>query len=186
MFTWRTGKNGKVGRVLQTAADTSPGEEWEKVPNDWGGSPGDDLAWFDESGHRIPDDRLAADGLRADNRGRWYHTQTRETMLVYKLDDPAPGPEWTKSEPLPGEPYQKYDQETEGWIVDEEAKEAAERERKVAEKKAAIRDAEDRIQRSSLAKQAGQATPEDEAKFEELLTEIETLRAELQALLEEE
>jgi hypothetical protein len=100
--------------------------------------------------------------------------------------DEAPGEDWTREKPAENEPYQKWDETAGSWAVDTEAKEKAEKERRIAEKKAAITDAEARIQRSSLARQRGIATVEDEQFFTNLNAEIDSLREELRELLEEE
>jgi hypothetical protein len=63
-FTWITVKNGKVGRVMETGTETSPGSAWTKVPNDWGGNPNDDLTWFSKSWHRIAQLGAEIDTLR--------------------------------------------------------------------------------------------------------------------------
>jgi hypothetical protein len=68
-------------------------------------------------------------------------------------------------------------------VVDREAKEEAEKERRVAEKKSAIQNAESRIQRSLIAIQAGTATDEDTQYFNRISAEILSLREELRELL---
>jgi hypothetical protein len=184
--TWITVKDGKVSRVRQTRSAEPPGPEWRQVPNDWGGNSGDDAAWLDEAGRRVPDARLVEEGKRRDNRGLWFRKQNAgETKRVYNLDE-VPGEDWTREAPLENEAYQTWDEAAGSWAVDTEAKEKAEKERRIAEKKAAITDAEARIQRSSLARQRGIATAEDEQFFTNLNAEIDSLREELRKLLEEE
>jgi hypothetical protein len=182
MTTWITVKNGRVNRVKQIAGEQSPGPEWNEVPNDWGGSPGDDLAWFDTSMRRMPDAALVSGGKRTDNRGQWHHKHnTGETKLIYSLDE-DPGPDWTREALLPDEPYQKWDDEEGRWIVDTVQKTRAEKEQRIAEKKGAIQNAEQRIQRSLIAREAGMATEEDEQYFAQINAEIIALREELQEL----
>jgi hypothetical protein len=181
--TWITTKDGKVDRIRQSRSAEPPGPEWQKVPNDWGGSSGDDTAWFDEAGRRVPDEQLVEDGKREDSRGHWHHKQNiGETKLIYKLDE-APGEDWTREAPLENEAYQTWDETLGEFTVDTKRKERAEKERRIAEKKAAITGAEARIQRSSLARQRGTATPEDEQFFTNLNAEIDSLREELRELL---
>jgi hypothetical protein len=181
--TWITVKDGKVARIRQTREAGSPGPQWRQVPNDWNGNPGDDLDWFDEAGRRIPDGLLAAEGKRKETRGIWFHKQRiGETLAVHALDS-DPGGDWTREKPLENEPYQKWDPDGETFVVDTERKEQAEKERVIAEKKAAIQEAEGRIQRSSLARQRGIATAEDEQFFASLNAGIDALREELQELL---
>jgi hypothetical protein len=175
-YTWITKKDGKVNDVCQEGADKSPGSEWEKVPNDWNGHPGDDLAWFDSGMRRIPDTELVRLGLRKDNRGIWYNKATGESKDVSGLDE-EPGEDWTEQAPLENEPYQKWGGTS--WIVDTGAKEKAEKNRRSAEKKAAIENAEKRIQRSALAKLAQTATEDDEEYFQTIQAEIAALREEL-------
>jgi hypothetical protein len=190
--TWITGKDGRVHRVRQVPGDKSPGPEWRQVPNDWlgskngaGGNPGDDLSWFDADGRRIPDSELIENGTIEDNRGRWHHKEKiGESMLVHRLGDPCPGEEWTQEEPLKDEPHQKWDPEKKKFVVDEEKKEKAEKEKRISEKKNAIQTAEQRIQRSLIAKMSGKATSEDEEYFDRFSTEIEALRVELKQIEE--
>jgi len=183
--TWIIEKDGRVYRVRQVPGDKSPGPEWRQVPNDWRGNPEDDLAWFDEDGYRIPDTVLIKEGKRTDNRGRWYYKEKiGETTLVYNVDDPGPGDEWTKEEPLKDEPHQKWDPEKNIFIIDEEKKEKAEKEQRIAEKKNAIQTTEQKILRSLIAKEGGRATNEDEQYFVKYSTEIETLRNELKDIQE--
>ena len=182
MCTWVTRKDGKIDRIRQTHDDVSPGEEWEKVPNDWGGSSGDKATWFDAGMRRIPDAELVERNIRKDNKGVWYNKATRETKIIYALDK-EPGADWTKEPPLENEPYQKWDGAANAWVIDTEAKEESEKARRIAEKKNAIEDAERRIQRSVIALQAGTATEEDEQYFNQINAEILSLREELRQLI---
>jgi hypothetical protein len=161
-----------------------PGEEWEKVPNDWGGSSGDKLAWFDAGMRRIHDADLVERNIRKDNRGVWYNKATGEAQRIYGLDV-EPGAGWTKEQPLGNEAYQKWDEAANAWVVDTEAKEEAEKERQIAEKKNAIQNAEQRIQRSLIAIQSGMATDEDERYFNQISAEILLFREELRQLIAE-
>jgi hypothetical protein len=178
--TWITEKDGKVGRIRQVDGDKAPGPEWRRIPNDWGGSPGDDLTWLDEDGRRIPDTELVKEGKREDNRGRWYHTEKiGESVQVYMLDEKGPGEEYTREKPLENEPYQKWDPEKEKFVVDVERKEEAEIDNQIAEKKSALRAVELDMLRSFIAIQSGRATEEDEQYFANYSAQIETLREEL-------
>jgi hypothetical protein len=182
MVTWVTKKDGEIDRICQTPDDTSPGTEWQEVPNDWNGNPGDKLEWFDGDMRRIPDMDLVEMGIRKDNRGAWFNKDTREKKNVYGLDE-EPGEDWTREEPVENEPYQKWDDETGTWIVDTETKEKAEKEQRIAEKKAAIQNAEQRIQRSLIAIQSGTATDEDKQYFDQISVEIISLREELKQII---
>jgi hypothetical protein len=131
---------------------------------------------------RIPDEDLVKSGKRKDERGRWFSkTTTGETKIITELDQEA-GECWTREAPLDGEPYQKWDEGPGAWIVDTEKKEEAEKAQQISEKKAAIEDAEKRIQRSTRAKLNGTATQEDEDFFQQITEEIDTLREELREL----
>jgi hypothetical protein len=178
--TWITKKEGKVDDVCQMVGDKSPVGSWEKVPNDWDGNPKDDLAWFDADMRRIPDEKLVELGIRKDCRGTWYNKITQERKNIYSLDEEVEA-DWTTEIPL-NEPYQKWDEESGAWIIDTEKKEEAEKNQKIAEKKSAIAEAENRIQRSLRAKLDGTATEEDETYFTQINAEINLLREDLKQL----
>jgi hypothetical protein len=180
-YTWITKRDGKVLNICQTGEDKSPGPEWEKVPNDWGGNLEDDLTWFDANMRRIPDQELIDAGKRIDKRGKWFNKKDiGETKIIYSLDE-EPGEGWTQKEPLI-EPYQKWDEDSDSWIIDEAKKEEAEKQQRIAEKQAAIKDAEQRIQRSLIAREAKIATEEDDTYFNQISAEILSLREELRGL----
>jgi hypothetical protein len=181
MITWITKKNEKIDRMCQTKDGISPGLNWEKVPNDWGGAPGDKLSWFDSDMRRISDKELVKFDLRKDNRGTWYNKNTQDRKLIQDLDV-EPGEDWTQETPGQ-EPYQKWDEASESWIADAVEKEKAEKEQRIAEKQAKINDAERRIQRSIRAKLAETATEEDEQYFSQINAEILSLRNELRELI---
>ncbi|MCL2245078.1 MAG: hypothetical protein FWC03_11540 [Treponema sp.] len=181
--TWITEKDGRVDRIMQNPGDKSPGPQWRKVPNDWKGNHNDDLSWFDDSGRRIPNSKLIEKGDVIDNRGRWFHKENiGESIQVYNLGDDAPGKEWTKEEPLKDEPYQKWDSKKNKFIIDMEKKEECEKAKSAFEKKSAIQAAEQRIQRSLIAKISGKATDADDEYFNKYSAEIENLRIELNQL----
>ncbi|GMO51997.1 MAG: hypothetical protein Pg6C_17180 [Treponemataceae bacterium] len=180
MFTFVKIENGKIARIVQSEKNNSPGEGWRVAPNGFGGSPGDRLEWFDSEMRRITDSQLTAQGKRADCRGKWHSTENPgETKIIYNLDE-EPGDGWTRLPPLENEPYQKWDGKA--WAADAAKKAEAEKETAVSAKKAEIRNAEERIQRSLIAKQAGTATAEDERYFSEISGEILALREELRLM----
>jgi len=165
--------------------DKSPGSKWRKVPNDWKGNHNDDVTWFDNNGYRIPNSELIEKGIILDNRGRWYHKENvGESTQVYNLGDKAPGEEWTKEEPIKNKPYQKWDDIKNQFVIDINKKEECEKGNLVSEKKNAIQMAEQKIQRSLIAKISGKATKADEDYFNKYSTEIESLRAELNQIEE--
>jgi hypothetical protein len=179
--TWITIKDGIVDDVCQIAGDTSPGDAWKKVPNDWNGNPKDDLAWFDSDMCRIPDIKLVEKGVRKDNRGVWYNKKTKERKNIYSMDEDI-DTGWTREAPPENEFYLRWEEASGAWIVDVERKGLAEKNQIIAEKKFAIEDAERRIQRSVRAKLDGTATAEDEQYFTQLSAEINLLREELKHL----
>jgi hypothetical protein len=125
---------------------------------------------------------LVETGKRVDKRGRWFSkTNFGETKLIYNLDE-DPGEDWTRETPVENEPYQKWDDTENRWAVDTAEKIQAEKEEHIAEKKSAIQNAEQRIQRSLIALQAGIATEEDEQYFAQITAEIISLREELREL----
>jgi hypothetical protein len=131
---------------------------------------------------RLPDAELVKRGIRKDCRGDWYGKETGEKKLVYGLDE-EPGDGWTREAPLEYELYQKWDEDSGSWVVDTDAKEKAEKEKRIAGKKAAIEEAERRIQRSARAKLDGTAGEDDEEYYRKLSGEIEALREELRELI---
>jgi hypothetical protein len=182
MTTWITKKDGKVNRVMQSAKTTSPGPEWSKVSNDWGGAPGDDLSWFDAFMRRRPDTELVTTEKRVDNRGKWFSKDNPgETRLVYELDENI-GRNWTKKAPLPDEPFQRWDDDEGQWVTDTASKIKTKKEQTIVEKKSAIQSAEQRIQRSLIALQSGMATEEDKKFFSKINNEIISLRQALKEI----
>lgn len=181
--TFYTVADGKIDYIQQ--GDTPAGEQdWKEAPNDWGGNHGDKLEWFDENMRRIPDPVLVEQGKLMDKRGVWYNKITRERTSIDNYDVDI-GAEWTREEPLPNEPFQKWD-EGEGWIVDTEKKERAEKEFSLANIQAQIDDAERKIIRPLRAISRGRATKNDTDKFNELDALIENeLRPELDRLARE-
>jgi hypothetical protein len=187
MITWIKEKNGKIDDICITGDDVQLGSDWRIVPNDFGGNHGDPFAWFDESGHRIPDAKLVETGKRTDNRGTWYHTERMgETKLVYQLDE-DPGDEWTRMEPLENEPWQKWNNQSKQWVIDTEAKAKAEKDQEIAGIQSQIELYEDKLQRPLIALADPDITPEQEDEersyYNEYSSRIKELREEKAALL---
>jgi hypothetical protein len=175
-------KNDVVARMR--TAKNKPAEEWIQVPDNWRGDKKDKRVFFDSQLNRIDDAVLIDRGIRIDNRGVWFNKSgIGKTKIITELDEEIDTSQWTKEKPLENEYYQKWDEPSGAFVVDVERKEAAEKERAVGEKKAAIVDAEQRIQRSLIAKEMGTATPDDEQYFNAISAEILSLRSELQQLL---
>jgi hypothetical protein len=182
MAKWITKKNGRVGRVCETQNSISPGSGFERVPDGWEGSPGDDLKWFDADMNRIPDAELVASKVREDNRGKWYSTKNiGESKHIRSLDE-KPGKDWTQEAPLENEAYQKWDPDQKKFIVDTEKKKEAEKQQEISAVRGQIEDAERRINRSQREILAGTATETDRQYFETISSEIKTLREKIQSL----
>jgi len=177
MKTWIIKRDGKILNVAESINDEKPpfGTGWEEVDNDWRGRKGDPLEWYDATMHRIIDDELVRRGIRKNNKGTVYNINDRTSRQIYDLDEDLRDDE-TKEEPLQNEAYQYYDKQKKKWVIDTVKKVKAENDGKIAEKQAAIEDAERRIQRSVRAKLSGIATKEDEEYFLKINTEIEKLR----------
>lgn len=100
--------------------------DWKEAPNDWGGTCGDKLEWFDETMHRIPDDKLIEMGERFDRRGQWYSKTAIGRLRDISELDQDPGPDWTELPPLENEPFQKFDEASGQWAIDIRTKAALE------------------------------------------------------------
>lgn len=185
MKTWITVINGCINNVRESSSDTSPGEEWIEVPNNFSGAYGDKWPeWFDVNKQRLHNDKLVEQGKRIDKRGRWYSKEKiGETTIIHNLDEDIDENEWTRDAPLENESYQIFDRQQNKWVVDTEKKESAEKENTIMQVQLRIDDAERRIQRSTRAKLAGTATEEDDRYFTEINTEINRLREEKRHLL---
>jgi hypothetical protein len=180
MFTWITKDSGKVGRVQQTHADAAPGPEWYKVPNDWGGNPGDDLTWFDAGMRRIPDYDLIALGTRSDNRGTWYNKEKiGETKLVYELDE-EPGEGWTRKTPLENEAFQEWDDAADAWVIDEPKKEQARIRGEIGEAQSELSAGDYKVTKAAeKGLTLEELYPGETAKRDALRAKINTLEAQL-------
>ena len=188
--TWITLKNGSVDEITTSPIEYDdnkmneilPGrDKWINVPNDFGGSSGDKMEWFDKTWHRIHDDELIKKGIRKDNRVRVYNINDQSNRIIYELDEELREDE-TIEIPLENESYQKYDKQKKRWVVDTEKKESAEKQTAISEKQNAIEDAERRIMRSTRAKLDGTATKEDDEIFDKINSDIKRLREERKQL----
>jgi hypothetical protein len=73
---------------------------------------------------RIPDDKLIEMGKRFDKRGRWYSKIAIGRVWDIWHLDMDPGPSWTNLPPLENEIFQKFDEASGQWVIDEEKKSA--------------------------------------------------------------
>ena len=179
-------KNGIVENIVESANRLQLNNTWQEVPPGFNGSIGDKWPdWFDDNKRRIPDAELVRRGERKDNTGRWYHKEKiGETKLIHALDEEI-GDDWTREEPLKNEPYQKWDNKKNKFIVDEEKKQRFEKESALADLKFQIVEIEKKTQRPLRAKIMGRATKKDEEKLQDYESEIERLRLEVNSLEKE-
>jgi hypothetical protein len=179
MKTWRKVQDGKIHRIITSPGDVSLGLPWEEIPNDWGGAVGDDAAWFDDAGRRIPDDVLVLRGIRTDERGRWYSTeQAGESKILYNLDE-EPGEGWTRLAP-PDKPFQIWDGER--WATDEAAKTKAETEEHIAQLRSEIDGREWHWAKAQkLGVDVEEVYPGERAWYNETVAHINELEATLPA-----
>jgi hypothetical protein len=181
MFTWYTAKNNRIERICQTGDHASPpGDEWQEAPNDWNGNPGDDLAWFNDTMHRIPDNELVEEGIRKDNRGLWYSkAKPGETKHVYNLDEEG-GEEWTREAPIENEPYQKWDGVAGTWVIDETAREKAQIQKEIGEARGELSAGDYKVTKAAeKGLTLEELYPGETAKRDALRTKINTLEARL-------
>ena len=153
MKTWYTKNDVKIVDVILTQGkEPSYGEGWLEAPNDWGGSPGDDLKWFGNDMRRIPDCELVKRGIRQDCRNKKFYKKDNpgETKKIHFLDEEA-GEGYTDKEPLIGDnsAMQKWDERERMWIVDNVKKDRAESEKALGEIQSKIAELETKCQRPS-------------------------------------
>lgn len=181
MKVWYTVKDGKIDRVQ--AGESPAGEaDWKEAPEDWDGTSGDKLEWFDKNMRRISDNELVEQGKRKNKRGRWYNKETIETKLIYDMDEDIDENSWTKDAPIESEPYQKFDRQKNKWIVDTEKKEKAEKENRLGRLKSEIEDAERRQIRPMKAIIRNEATEDDTENFNKYEDIIKKLRPQVTVL----
>ena len=178
---WYTVKNGKIARI-QSGKTPSDGDNWKKVPDNWQGSVGDMLDWFDEHMRRIPNEELVRQGKRIDKRGVWYNKETQEPKQIYGIDENIDENAYTRDAPIENEPHQKFDRQKNRWVIDAEKKEKAEKEGRLGELKSRVADAEQRQIRPMKAIMQNTATEDDTTVYARYETIIQTLRPEISRL----
>jgi polyhydroxyalkanoate synthesis regulator phasin len=183
MKTWITVKNGRISNIRKSSGDNSPDKDWIEVPQNFMGRLGDKWPeWFD-NGRRINDDILVKSGKRKDMRGRWYHKEKiGETTLIYGIDETIDETEYTKEAPIGNEPYQKFDNKKNKWVIETEKKARAEKENKLGRLKSEINDAEQRQIRPMKAIMKNEATNADTETFDRCEEIIQTLRPQISEL----
>ena len=124
MPTYVTIKNEQIDQVRYSRDEFTIPPGWIKVPDNWKGYTGDHLDWFTEEMIRIPDEKLIEMGKRFDKRGRWYSKTTIGRICDILQLDQDPGQDWTNLPPLENELFQKWDESSGQWVIDEKTKSA--------------------------------------------------------------
>lgn len=122
MPTYVTIKNERIEQVQCSNGEYEAPPGWIRVPDNFKGTTGDHVDWFTEDMIRIPDEKLIGTGKRFDKRGRWYSKKTIGQVWDISQLDIAPGQDWTNLPPLEKEPFQKWDENNEQWVIDKKAK----------------------------------------------------------------
>jgi len=178
-------KDGRIDNIIQSAESKPPayGVGWHKAPKDWYGAHGDPIEHFDpKTWRKFTEDELVKQGKLIDNRGIWYDKITCRKKEIKDYGVKA-HKNWTQVAPIKNEIYQFFNGER--WIVNENEKRRAEREKRLCDLKAQVDDAERKIIRPLRAMQKNRATEADLKRFNDLDTFIESLRPEITHLEEE-
>jgi hypothetical protein len=136
------------------------------------------VARYDENMRYLTDEEWLKKQGKKDLRGRWYNKETRETKLVYGLEETVDETEWTQAAPLEKEPYQKFDGKKNKWVVDTAKKERAEKEAKLGKLKSQASELEQKALRPQREKELGIDVEESEKR----IREIQALRPEIKTL----
>jgi hypothetical protein len=182
---WHTVKDGKIDRVQVTRENEKPLPEyleWIEDPPDATLHPETPVERYDTNMCYFTDEEWLKKQGRKDPRGRWYNKKTRDTKLVYGLEETVDETEWTKEAPLEEELFQFFAEANNCWAVDEAKREVAEQENEIARKKAEIAEAEQKRMRSVLAIFDNVANDDDLKISEEYRVKILELRVEIQTL----
>jgi len=184
--TWYTIKDGKIGRVQVTRENEKPLPEnldWKLSPTNNVLHEETPIERYDANMRYLDDDEWLKKQGRKDNRGCWYHKEkTGETKLIYGIDETIDENQYTKEAPIENEPYQKFDNKKNKWIVDTEKKTRAEKENRLGKMKADVEDAERRQIRPLKAIIKNEATVKDTETFEKYEEIINELRPQITAL----
>jgi hypothetical protein len=160
-------------------------KDWKLSPSNNALHPETPIARYDKNMRYLTDEEWLKKQGKKDFRGRWYSKETRDTKLVYDLDEPVDETEWTQEVPLENESYQFFDEANNCWAVDEEKKERADKESKLGKLKAEIQEAERKQYRSWKAIESKTADEEDIKFFNEYEEVITSRRPQVKALEDE-
>jgi len=188
--TWYTPKDGKVNDVAVTREGEKPlpeNKDWkislyENVLIE------DSLDWYeiDNEGvllRKVSDEEYLLRQGREDPRSTYHHKgREKQDVTINNIDSAPPGDDYTKEEPLPDEPYQKFNEKKGKWEVDTQKKERAEKEKKLAELKSQADFLERKADRPMREKELGIDVEESVKRIRHVQNEIEKLRPEIKAL----
>jgi hypothetical protein len=161
---------------------------WEEVPETFNGSVGD--KWpgdFDpQTKRKLTKKELAAQGKIPASKGVWYNKETRESRTIDVDGVHINQNKWTREAPLPGEQYQRFDEEAGHFVVETAKKERAEKEAELSAMETEAAECERKRMRSTLATLDGEANAKDarynlkyKTRIIELRSGIANLKAEL-------
>ena len=170
MKTFITIKDGRIDDIRQQ--NQSPGENWKEVPENFDGSHGDKVEWFN-NWRKMSDDELANRGFIINDKGVWYNKETREEKPIREYGIEIDKTLFTLEKPIENEPFQLWDEQENKWVVDTENKERANKESRLAKVQMEIEDTEKKMIRSMRAIMKNRATENDTNKFDEYDTLIE-------------
>jgi len=179
-----TVENGKIHRII-CSEEIPEGEDWKKAPDNWNGTSGDKIDWFDKNMNRIPDEILVRQGKRIDKRGYWFNKETRTTKQIFNMDEAIDEDLWTNIMPLENEAYQIFDEKENKWIIDTDKKELAVKQNILGQLKSEVEDAERRQIRPMKLIIKNEATKDDTDIFDKYEAIIQRLRPEITKLEEE-
>jgi hypothetical protein len=186
--TWYTVKDRKIDRVQITRENEKPvpaNLDWKQSPSNNILHPETTVERYDDNMRYLTDEEWLKKQGRKDPRGRWYNKETRDTKLVYGLEETVDEIVWTQAAPLDNESHQKFDDTKKNWVVDNEKKKRAEKEVKLSELKSEIETAERKQYRSWKAIEQKTATEHDIKFFNQYETIIEKTRPLVKALEDE-
>lgn len=75
------------------------------------------VARYDENMRYLSDEDWFKKQGKKDPRGRWYNKETRESKLIYGIEETVDETVWTQAAPLENEAYQFFDETNNCWAV---------------------------------------------------------------------
>lgn len=163
------------------------GKQFKKISSNFTGCIGKPADWFDwnNKGIRISDEMLIKKGLRADFRGTYYSTQTKEKHKIEELDI-KPNNDWTSLKPDINNPFQSWIEEKNTWVIDKIKQQKSELETMIENKKNELSAGDYRvIKASELKTELDNLYPGESVIRKKLRIEINKLQEELGTIKEE-